>query len=78
MAKRNDPVALDQHEALLRAIADAGSQGRFAAICGCTTPNIWQIVRRRGALPARYVLAVERELRIPRSDLRPDIYPPSA
>ncbi|WP_380787257.1 transcriptional regulator [Sphingomonas sp. R86521] len=75
MAKRNELAAPDPHSVLLEAIRRAGSQGRLASICGCTPPNIWQLVRRRRPLPARYVLAVEQHTGLSRHCIRPDIYP---
>ncbi|WP_443026933.1 YdaS family helix-turn-helix protein [Sphingomonas sp. LB2R24] len=65
----------DPHLALLAAISLAGSQGRLAEICGCTPPNIWQLVRRGSALPGRFVLAVEKGTGLSRHVLRPDLYP---
>lgn len=68
-------MSSDGHQALLRAIEVAGSQSKLAAICGCTTPNIWQHVRKKRPLPAEFVLKVEAATAIPRWELRPDIYP---
>lgn len=61
--------------AFAEAVARAGSQAKFAMICGCTPPNIWQLLRRKRPLPAEYVLAVERVTGVRRTDLRPDLYP---
>ena len=47
----------------------------MARICGCTPPNIHQLVQRGSVLPAAYVFDVEEATGISRHDLRPDIYP---
>lgn len=75
MASRTDLVAPDVHYALLEAVSAAGSQARLAVVCGCTTPNIWQLVQRGRPLPAEYVLRVEAATGVSRHRLRPDIYP---
>jgi len=59
-----------------RAVDVAGSQSELARIVGCTPANVHQHLRARRLLPARFVLAVEAALGIPRYELRPDIYPP--
>ncbi|WP_219767448.1 transcriptional regulator [Sphingomonas citricola] len=71
----HSPKVIDGYEALLKAISAAGSQGKLASICGCTSGNIWQLVRRRSALPPRYVLRVEQATGISRQLLRSDLYP---
>ena len=63
------------NNAVLEAITELGSQGRLAAVCGCTPGNIWQLVKRRRPLPAEYVLRVEAATSVTRYDLRPDLYP---
>lgn len=71
------PEPRPEAEALLEAVRLAGSQGKLAEICGCTPPNIWQLVKRRRPLPAEYVLRVEAATGVSRHSLRPDIYPPN-
>lgn len=71
MAKQLNP-----QEAFAAAVAKAGGQTAFAAICGCTQGNIWQLLEKGSLLPAQYVLKVEQEgLGFTRHDLRPDLYP---
>lgn len=73
---QNDANDQDQRfEALISALQRAGSQAKFARICGCTEPNVWQLVRGQRPLPARYVLSVEAATGVSRHELRPDIYP---
>ncbi|WP_367114198.1 transcriptional regulator [uncultured Sphingomonas sp.] len=56
-------------------VEQAGSLTRVAEICGCTVSNVSQLLSRGSDLPARHVLAVEVALGIPRSSIRPDLYP---
>ncbi len=71
------PVQFDSaFAAFERAVDVAGSQSELARIVGCTPANVHQHLRARRLLPARFVLAVEASLGIPRYELRPDIYPP--
>lgn len=70
MAKTLTPAAV-----LANAVEAAGGQTAFAAICGCTQGNIWQLLKKESPLPAQYVLKVESALGISRHDLRPDLYP---
>lgn len=70
MAQRTSPV-----RAFEKAVEKAGGQTKFAAICGCTQGNIWQLLKKGSPLPAQYVLRVEAETGFSRHDLRPDLYP---
>jgi DNA-binding transcriptional regulator YdaS (Cro superfamily) len=63
-------------EAFVTAVEIAGGQTKFAALCGCTQGNIWQLLNNKSPLPARYVIAAEAGTGISRHILRPDIYPP--
>jgi DNA-binding transcriptional regulator YdaS (Cro superfamily) len=73
---QNDANDQDRRfEALTSALQRAGSQAKFARICGCTEPNVWQLIRAQRPLPARYVLNVEAATGVSRHELRPDIYP---
>lgn len=68
-------MAHDPHRAFKEAVAKAGGQTAFAAICGCTQGNIWQLLKKKSLLPAQYVLKAESGTGISRHDLRPDLYP---
>ncbi|API58888.1 hypothetical protein BSL82_05825 [Tardibacter chloracetimidivorans] len=65
-----------EHAAFLEALEAAGSQTALATMCGCTQGNIWQLLQKGSALPAKYVLKVEAGTGVPRHRLRPDLYPP--
>lgn len=73
MARTRTPFAAFQS-----AVKKAGGQTAFAAICGCTQGNIWQLLKKESQLPAQYVLSVEAATGISRHELRPDIYPAPA
>lgn len=70
MARKRTPFA-----AFEQAVKKAGGQTAFAAICGCTQGNIWQLLKKESRLPAQYVLKVEEATGVSRHELRPDIYP---
>jgi hypothetical protein len=53
----------------------AGGHTELARVCGCSAPNIFQLVDKRSLLPGRYVLKVEAATGVSRHDLRPDLYP---
>lgn len=53
----------------------AHRQSAIADTLGLARPSVWRWFRT-GHIPAERVLDVERLTGIPRSDLRPDIYPP--
>lgn len=58
------------------AIVDrVGGLTALADACGCTVPNVWQLSKRGSLLPPHYVLKVEEAFGIPRTEIRPDIYP---
>jgi DNA-binding transcriptional regulator YdaS (Cro superfamily) len=54
------------------AIAEAGGGYKLAKMLQITPAavSLWKKV------PVKHVLTIERELKIPRHELRPDIYPP--
>jgi len=63
-------------EALKRACEVAGSQERLAKRIGTTQSQVWYwLTRSKRGVPAEFVLPIERETGISRSDLRPDLYP---
>ena len=63
------------HQAFKRALAEAGTQARFAAAVGTSQQNVSNWIAGEKVLPAEFVLAAEREFGISRHDLRPDLYP---
>jgi DNA-binding transcriptional regulator YdaS (Cro superfamily) len=78
MMKRYD-LSSEAYEAAFAAfqgaVARAAGQTAFAMICKCSQGNISQLLRNRSLLPERFVLKAEAGTGIPRSHLRPDIYP---
>lgn len=58
---------------LQRAIAAAGSVSHLARIVGLQQSTVAGWTR----IPVRHVLVIADQLAIPRSQLRPDIYPPN-
>lgn len=62
----------ERDEALERAIREAGNGMLLAAAIGVTPQAVGQWSR----VPPRRVLDVERASGVPRTELRPDIYPP--
>lgn len=68
-----------EHESnspLAQAVRLARSQSGFGRLIGKRQSVINDWLREERPLPAEHVLTVERELGIPRWQLRPDIYPP--
>lgn len=66
--------AADGLSLALKAVGE--NQSELARICGCTQGAVWQMKNKaEPALSVQYVLKVERALGIPRTRLRPDIYP---
>ncbi|RVU15218.1 transcriptional regulator [Methylobacterium oryzihabitans] len=66
-------------EALIRAIGIAGSQLALAKAIGTTQSNVWTWLNKsQKGIPAGWVLSIERETKVSRHDLRPDIYPREA
>jgi DNA-binding transcriptional regulator YdaS (Cro superfamily) len=52
----------------------AGGQSALADRLGCTQGNISQLLKRNSPLPARFVLAAETALAVPRERIRPDLF----
>lgn len=61
-----------------KAIQLAGGARQVAATIGTKTPQVVHNWIRRGNIPPRYVLDLERLSGISRHDLRPDLYPREA
>lgn len=57
------------------AVECIGSQSAMARLLGTTQASVWRWLNVTRQLPAEHVLTIERETRISRHDLRPDIYP---
>ena len=64
----------DRNEALERAIKAVGGLAGLAKPLGISE----QAVSQWGEVPPLRVLDVERVSGVPRSELRPDLYPPAA
>ena len=61
--------------ALERAIALAGGQSALARAIGKSQGHVWHWVKVAKRVPAEAVLAVEQATGVPRTELRPDVYP---
>src|SRR4051794_34504295 len=62
-------------QALIQAVNRMGSQGAMARLCAVSQTAVWKWLNESKQLPAEHVLKVEAATHVPRSDLRPDIYP---
>lgn len=62
---------------LARAVEILGSQSALAAAIGTRQQNIWWWLNKKRAVPAEFVLPIERATdgQVSRHDLRPDLYP---
>lgn len=60
-------------KALLKAIENVGGQSALARLLGVKQPVVANWLSRR--LPAERVLRIESLTGVPRSELRPDLYP---
>lgn len=66
-------------DGLKRAIEVAGGQNSLAKRINVTQSQVWYwLVRSKKGVPAERVLDIERETGVPRSELRPDIWPSEA
>lgn len=66
-------------EALERACRAAGGQKRLADRIGTTQGQVWYwLFRSKRGVPAEFVLPIERETGVSRSELRPDLWPVEA
>ncbi|MBD8548028.1 YdaS family helix-turn-helix protein [Sphingomonas sp. CFBP 8760] len=59
--------------ALKAAVTEAGSQSALARLLGVTQRAVWRWVTEGKPLPAQHVEACERETRVPKEKLRPDL-----
>jgi DNA-binding transcriptional regulator YdaS (Cro superfamily) len=67
------------NEALKRACDVAGGQKRLADKVGTTQSQVWYwLERAKKGVPAEFVLPIEAATGVPRSELRPDLYPATA
>ena len=64
------------NEALMRACDLAGGQAELARRIGTRQSLVWYWLNssKRG-VPAEFVLSIERETGVSRSELRPDLWP---
>lgn len=63
-------------EALKRACEVAGGQKPLADLIGTTQSQVWYwLTRSKRGVPAEFVLPIERETGVSRSELRPDLWP---
>ena len=63
-------------EALKRACDLAGGQKPLADRIGTTQSQVWYwLTRSKRGVPAEFVLPIERETGVSRSELRPDLWP---
>lgn len=63
-------------EALRRACDAAGGQSKLARRIGTTQSQVWYwLTQSKKGVPAEFVLPIERETGVTRSELRPDLYP---
>jgi len=64
------------NEALKRACEVAGGQKPLADRIGTTQSQVWYwLTRSKKGVPAEFVLLIERETGVRRSELRPDLWP---
>jgi DNA-binding transcriptional regulator YdaS (Cro superfamily) len=64
------------NEALKRACEAAGGQKPLADRIGTTQSQVWYwLERSKRGVPAEFVLPIERETGVSRSELRPDLWP---
>jgi DNA-binding transcriptional regulator YdaS (Cro superfamily) len=65
-------------DALKLACERAGGQAKLARRIGTTQGQIWYwLTKSKRGVPAEFVLPIERETAVSRSDLRPDLFPVS-
>lgn len=65
-------------EALQRACELAGGQKALADKVDTTQSQVWYWLNRaKKGVPGEFALRIEKAVGVPRSELRPDLYPPS-
>lgn len=70
---------MTEAEALEEAARLAGGQSALARALGqgVKQGHVWYWLHKQGRAPAERVLEIERLTGVPRTALRPDIYPPT-
>ena len=64
------------NEALKRACELAGGQKPLADRIGTTQSQVWYWLKKsKRGVPAEFVLSIERETGVSRTELRPDLWP---
>lgn len=67
------------NEALKRACEVAGGQKSLADRIGTTQSQVWYwLERSKRGVAAEFVLSIEKETGVSRSELRPDLWPEEA
>lgn len=64
-------------EALKAAVARVGSQSATARLLGVTQAAVWGWLNRGTPIPGEHALKLSDETKIPKEQLRPDIYRPT-
>lgn len=67
-------MKINTYNPIQEAISVCGSQVKLAKLCGVAQPTIFKWLKK-GFVPPRKVLIVEKITGIPRYKLNPDIYP---
>lgn len=63
-------------DALKRACELAGGQKQLADRIGTSQSQVWYwLARSKKGVPAEFVLPIEQATGVPRSELRPDLWP---
>jgi DNA-binding transcriptional regulator YdaS (Cro superfamily) len=75
MTESPSSESLTPQQALVLAVNRIGGQSAMARLCDVRQSTVWEWIDKEKPLPAEHVLTVEAATHVPRSDLRPDIYP---
>lgn len=68
-----------RNEALALACSKAGGQSSLARAIGVRQGQLWYwLTKAKRGVPAEFVLPIERETGVSRSELRPDLFPNEA
>lgn len=65
----------DFRDIIRQAKADKGSQAKLAAVLGVSQQQVWYLLHEAKRPSADMALKIEAALGVPRSDLRPDLWP---